>query len=144
MSTYISHTKPSRLGPTFHHIPHSPRKYRIPLDKLGRVDWILGTLDTLLPRSYISAYASRGIEEGRLGEREILRKVTSTSPLHHWFKHIIHLLHEFKFESFVGKHICFVTDLFSYNIVSFQRELDDPPILPKFILRLMKDILKGL
>jgi len=92
----------------------------------------------------LSAYASREIEAGRLGERELLRKVTNTSPLHRGFKHVIHLLHEFAFESFVGKHICFVTNVLSYSVPSFQRELEDPRVSVGFILRLTKDVLKGL
>ena len=70
--------------------------------------------------------------------------MTDASPLHHGFKHVIHLLHEFTFESFAGKHICFVTDVLSYSVASFQRELGDPRLTLEFILRLTKDILKGL
>ena len=102
----------------------------------------------------LSAYASSEIEAGRLGERELLQKVTNASPLHQGFKHVTHLLHEFAFESFAGKHICFVTDVLSYSVASFQRELAnarrgesrpaDPQLALEFILLITKDILKGL
>ena len=92
----------------------------------------------------LSAHASREIEAGRLGERELLRKVTNVSPSHHGFKHVIHLLHEFTFESSVGRHICFVTDVLSYSVPSLQNQLSDPRLPLEFILRLTKHVLKGL
>jgi serine/threonine-protein kinase SRPK3 len=92
----------------------------------------------------LTAYASREIEAGRLRERELLRKATSASPLHHGFKHVIHLSHEFAFRSFVGQHICFVTDVLSYNVPTLQKEIDDPRLPLELILRLTKHVLKGL
>jgi len=92
----------------------------------------------------LSAHASREIEAGRLRECDLLQKVTSTSPLHRGFKHVIHLLHEFTFESFAGRHICFVIDVLSYSVPSLQSELSDPRLPLKFVLRLTEDVLKGL
>ncbi|PAV18716.1 kinase [Pyrrhoderma noxium] len=92
----------------------------------------------------LSAYASGEIKEGRLSEREILRKVSNASPTYHGYNHVVHLLHEFEFESFAGHHICFVTDVFSYSVSSLQSQLSDPRLPLKFILRLVKHVLKGL
>ena len=92
----------------------------------------------------LSAHASKENEAGRLRERDILRKVTNASPLHRGFKHIIHLRHEFAFESFAGQHICFVTDVLSYSVPALQSQLDDPRLPLEFILRLAKHVLKGL
>ena len=46
--------------------------------------------------------------------------------------------------SFAGKHICFVTDMLSYSVPSLQSQLDDPQLPFKYIIRLTKEILKGL
>ena len=92
----------------------------------------------------LSAHASREIEEGRLKERDILRKVSSASPTHHGYNHVVHLFHEFEFESFAGHHVCFVTDVLSYSVPSLQKEMSDPRLPLKFILRLVKHVLKGL
>src|SRR5207245_8821002 len=92
----------------------------------------------------LSSYASREIEAGRLGERDILRKVTTAAPHHNGFQHVVHLLHEFTFESFAGQHICFVTDVLSYSVSSLQTQLSDRRLPLRFILRLTKHILKGL
>jgi len=59
--------------------------------------------------------------------------------------HIVHLSHEFTFESFTGQHICFVMDILSYDVPTVEKELDDGPRLPlEFILRITRDVLKGL
>lgn len=92
----------------------------------------------------LSAHASKEIEAGRLKERDILRKVSSVAPLHHGFNHVIHLLDEFTFESFAGRHNCFVTDVLSYSVPGLQGQLSDPRLPLKFILRLAKHVLKGL
>ena len=92
----------------------------------------------------LSAYASREIVAGWLRECDLLRKVSNASPLHHGFNHVIHLSHEFTFESFAGQHVCFVTDVLSYNIPSLQSQLADPRLPLKFILHLTRDVLKGL
>lgn len=92
----------------------------------------------------LSAYASREVTTGRLKERDLLRKVSNASPLHHGFNHVVHLSHEFTFESFAGQHVCFVTDVLSYSIPSVQSQLADPRLPLKFILRLTRDVLKGL
>ncbi|KAN0125243.1 kinase-like protein, partial [Russula decolorans] len=92
----------------------------------------------------LSSYASREIEAGRLRERDILRRVTTAAPRHHGFQHVVHLLHEFTFESFAGEHICFVIDVLSYSVPSLQAQLSDKRLPLKFILRLTKHILKGL
>lgn len=41
-------------------------------------------------------------------------------------RHLVHLLREFVFESFVGQHICFVTDVLSYSILGLRSELGGP------------------
>lgn len=92
----------------------------------------------------LSAYASSQIESGRLRELDLLRKVTNASPLHCGFGHVIHLSHEFSFDSFIGRHICFVLDVLSYSVSSLQSQLNDPRLPLKFILRIMKHVLKGL
>jgi len=92
----------------------------------------------------LSSYASREVEAGRLGERDILRKITTASPLHRGFEHVVHLSHEFTFESYVGQHICFVMDVLSYSVPSLQSQLADPRLPLRFILRLTKHVLKGL
>ena len=66
------------------------------------------------------------------------------APCHHGFQHVVHLLHEFTFDSFAGQHICFVTDVLSYSVPSLQTQLSDRRFPLKFILRLTKHILKGL
>ena len=66
------------------------------------------------------------------------------APCHHGFQHVVHLLHEFIFDSFAGQHICFVTDVLSYSVPSLQTQLSDRRLPLKFILRLTKHILKGL
>jgi serine/threonine-protein kinase SRPK3 len=92
----------------------------------------------------LSAYASSEIESGRLRERDLLERVTNASPLHRGFAHVVHLSHEFLFESFAGRHICFVMDILSYSVSSLKTQLNDPRLPLKFILRLTKHVLKGL
>lgn len=93
----------------------------------------------------LSSYASKEIKAGRLRERDILRKVANTAPLHHGFQHVVHLLDEFTFESFAGQHVCFATNILSYSVPDLQSHLDEDPRLPlKFILRITKHVLKGL
>jgi serine/threonine-protein kinase SRPK3 len=104
----------------------------------------MNRVDRHVALKVLSAHASREVEAGRLKEREILRKITNASPLHHGFNHVIHLLHEFAFESFAGQHICFVTDVLSYSVASLQKELNDPRLPLRMILRLTKHVLKGL
>jgi serine/threonine-protein kinase SRPK3 len=121
------------------------RKYA--LEIFGSLDrWLIrmNREDRHVALMALSAHASREIEAGRLRERELLRKVTNASPLHHGFKHVIHLSHEFAFESFAGQHICFVTDVLSYSVPSLQNQLADPRLPLEFILRLTKHVLKGL
>ena len=77
-------------------------------------------------------------------ERDTLRKVANAAPLHHGFQHLVHLLHEFTFESSAGRHTCFVTDVFSYSVSGLQSELDDPRLPLRLILCLTKHVLKGL
>ena len=89
----------------------------------------------------LSAYASRETEAGRLRERDILREVTGASPLHHGFKRVVHLLHEFTFESFVGQYICFAVDVLSYSVPSSQSQLSDPRLPLKWIIHLKKQVL---
>jgi len=112
-----------------------------PFDKrLIRVD----RYDYHVALKVLSSYASREIETGRLRERDILRKITNSAPLHPGFQHVVHLLHEFAFESSLGQHICFVTNVLCYNVTGLQRELGGPQPHLKFIMRLTKDVLKGL
>ena len=92
----------------------------------------------------LSTFASREITEGRLAELEMLQRVTNASPLHHGSTHVIRLLHEFTFESFVGHHICFVTDALSYSVSSLKGFLTDPRLPLRLILGLTKQVLKGL
>ena len=92
----------------------------------------------------LSSYASREVEAGRLKERDILREITNASPLHRGFEHVIHLSHEFTFESYAGQHICFVMDVLSYSVPSLQSQLTDRRLPLRFILRLTKHVLKGL
>jgi len=92
----------------------------------------------------LSSYASREVEAGRPRERDILRKITNASPLHRGFAHVIHLSHEFTFESYTGQHICFVMDVLSYSVPSLQSQLADPRLPLRFILRLTKHVLRGL
>ena len=92
----------------------------------------------------LSAFASRELKAGRLVERELLRQVTTASPLHQGFGHVIHLLHEFTFESAAGQHVCFVTDVLSYSLSGLQSRLKDPRLPLAFILCLTKHVLKGL
>ncbi|EJC99394.1 kinase-like protein [Fomitiporia mediterranea MF3/22] len=100
--------------------------------------------DRFVALKILSSHASREIEAGRLKERDILRKVSSAAPSHHGYQHIVHLLHEFEFESFAGRHICFVTDVSSYSVPNLLKELPDQRLPLKFILRLTKHVLKGL
>ena len=92
----------------------------------------------------LTAHASREVEEGRLRERDILRTVSSTAPAHHGYNYVLHLSHEFTFESFAGHHICFVTDVLSYSVYRLPFRFFDPRPSLKFILRLTKHVLKGL
>ena len=57
---------------------------------------------------------------------------------------MVHLLDEFAFESFLGRHICFVTNVLCYNVPGLQGEMDDLLFPLRFILHLTKQILKGL
>ncbi|EJD00046.1 kinase-like protein, partial [Fomitiporia mediterranea MF3/22] len=100
--------------------------------------------DRFVALKILSSHASREIEAGRLKERDILRKVSSAAPSHHGYQHVVHLLHEFEFESFAGRHICFVTDVLSYSVPNLLEELPDPRLPLKFILRITKHVLKGL
>jgi serine/threonine protein kinase len=92
----------------------------------------------------LSAYASRKVDAGHLRELDILRTITTAAPSHQGFHHVIHLLHEFTFESFHGSHICFVTDVLSFSVPNLQKELPDSRLPLKFILRLVKHVLKAL
>ena len=92
----------------------------------------------------LSSSASREIEAGWLRERDILRKVANAAPHHPGFQHVVHLLHEFTFESYHGRHICFVTNVLCYNVPRLQKELNVLRFPLKFVLRLVKHILKGL
>jgi len=92
----------------------------------------------------LTSCASREIEAGWLSERDILRKVANADHLHHGFQHVVHLLHEFAFESYIGRHICFVTNVLCYNVTSLQRSFGRILLPLKFILRLTKHVLKGL
>lgn len=100
--------------------------------------------DCYVALKVLSSYASKEIEAGRLGERDILRKIGNSAPLHSGFQHVVHLLDEFTFESSVGRHICFVTNVLCYNVTGLRRELDGRLFPLKFILRLAKHVLKGL
>ena len=91
------------------------------------------------------AHASKENEEGRLRERDILRKVSSVAPTHRGFSHVVHSFHEFTFESFAGHHICFVTDVLSYDIFKLPYNLFPGRLFPPgFVLLLAKHVLKGL
>ncbi|KAH8925198.1 kinase-like protein [Atractiella rhizophila] len=92
----------------------------------------------------LSSHASREVEAGRLAERDIFRKVSKTAPSHPGFPHVVHLLDEFTFQSFAGKHICFVTDVLSYSVSSLQSQLADRRLPLKFILGIVKGTLRGL
>lgn len=92
----------------------------------------------------LSAHASSEVESGRLRELDLLRKVTNASPLHHGSGHVVQLFHEFSFDSFAGRHICFVMDVLSYSISSLRSQLNNQRFPLRFILRIAKDVLKGL
>jgi len=92
----------------------------------------------------LSSYASKEIEAGRLREREILRKIASAAPLHPGFQHVVHLLEELEFESSLGRHICFITNVLCHNVPGIQSEPPGQRIPLKVILRLVKHVLKGL
>ena len=92
----------------------------------------------------LSSYASKEVEAGRMGEREILRKIANAAPLHPGFQRVVHLLHEFTFESYIGRHICFVTNVLCDNVPSLQKELGEKLFSLKFTLRLVKHVLEGL
>ena len=51
---------------------------------------------------------------------------------------------EFTFESFAGRHICFVTNVLCYNVPRLQKETDILRFRLGFILSLTKQVLKGL
>ena len=88
-------------------------------------------------------YATREVEEGRLKEREILQLITKAAPSHRGFAHVVHLLEEFRFESFFGTHTCFVTDVLSFNIPNLQDDLGKRFTL-RFSLNITRDVLRGL
>jgi len=115
------------------------KNYRPPLDK----QLIQVNRDCrYVALKVLSSYASREVEAGRLRERDLLRKITDTSPTHRGFAHVIHLSYEFTFESYVGQHVCFVMDVLSYSVPSLQSQLADPRLPLRFILT--KHVLKGL
>ena len=92
----------------------------------------------------LSAHASKELQAGQNIERDALRTVSSTSPLHPGFKHVIHLFHEFTFESFAGQHICFVTDVLSFSAPDLRKYLGDSRLSLRLILCLVKHVLKAL
>ena len=92
----------------------------------------------------LSAHASREVDAGRLRELGILRTIAAAAPSHRGFPHVLHFLHEFTFESFHGNHICIVTDVLSYSVSNLKKELPDPRLPLKFILRIVKHVLKVL
>ena len=48
--------------------------------------------------------------------QRFIQNVAKTSSLRQGFQHVIHLLHEFTFETSAGQHVYFVTDVLSYNV----------------------------
>ena len=49
-----------------------------------------------------------------------------------------------RFREFHGNHICIVTDVLSYSVSNLKKELLDPRLPLKFILRIVKHVLKAL
>ena len=93
----------------------------------------------------LSAHATGEIDAGRLRELTILRTITAMDDSHPGHAHVVHLLHEFTFDSFYGKHICFVTDVLSLSVTNMVKLLGDDPRLPlRIVLLIVKQALKAL
>jgi serine/threonine-protein kinase SRPK3 len=75
----------------------------------------------------------------------ILRAITATDASHPGHGLVVHLLHEFTFDSFYGKPICFVTDVLRLSVTNMKKLLLPDPRLPlRIVLLIVKHALKAL
>lgn len=92
----------------------------------------------------LSVHASNAVEENLSSERTILQKISRAAPSHRGFPHVLHLLHEFKFESYLGQHVCFVLDVLTFNIPTFRAYMPELRFPINLIFHITKHVLQGL